>query len=101
VLKLIRMWLGTLVVVPVEEGKPKRLSRPRKRPQGGPISPLLRNLRPHWFDKLFHRTDGPVGKAILTYITLANRGAIERDSYFRTAHRALSKLTACRQLTNP
>ena len=28
-------------------------------PQGGVISPLLSNLYLHWFDKLFHRADGP------------------------------------------
>jgi RNA-directed DNA polymerase len=61
VLKLIRMWLETPVVEPGEEGKPERWSRPRKgTPQGGVISPLLSNLYLHWFDKLFHRADGPV-----------------------------------------
>ncbi len=60
VLKLIRMWLETPVVEPGEEGKPERWSRPRKgTPQGGVISPLLGNLYLHWFDKLFHRADGP------------------------------------------
>jgi len=60
VLKLIRMWLETPVVEPGEEGKPERWSRPRKgTPQGGVISPLLSNLYLHWFDKLFHRADGP------------------------------------------
>lgn len=55
VLKLIRMWL----TAPVEEpGGGKR--RPRKgTPQGGVLSPLLANLYLHWFDKLFHRSDGP------------------------------------------
>jgi len=28
-------------------------------PQGGVISPLLSNVYLHWFDKLFHRADGP------------------------------------------
>jgi RNA-directed DNA polymerase len=60
VLKLIRMWLETPVVEPGEEGKPERWSRPRKgSPQGGVISPLLSNVYLHWFDKLFHRADGP------------------------------------------
>ncbi len=31
----------------------------RGTPQGGVISPLLANLYLHWFDKLFHRADGP------------------------------------------
>ena len=57
VLKLIRMWLQSPVVEPDSEGK---WSRPRKgTPQGGVISPLLSNLYLHWFDKAFHRADGP------------------------------------------
>jgi RNA-directed DNA polymerase len=60
VLKLIRMWLEAPVVEPGETGKPERWSRPRKgSPQGGVISPLLSNVYLHWFDKLFHRADGP------------------------------------------
>ena len=42
------------------DGEPDKWSRPRKgTPQGGVISPLLSNLYLHWFDKLFHREDGP------------------------------------------
>jgi RNA-directed DNA polymerase len=60
VLKLIRMWLQSPVVEPDEKGKPGKWSRPRKgTPQGGVISPLLSNLYLHWFDKAFHRADGP------------------------------------------
>jgi RNA-directed DNA polymerase len=60
VLQLIRMWLEAPVVEPGEEGKPERWNRTRKgTPQGGVISPLLSNLYLHWFDKLFHRADGP------------------------------------------
>lgn len=60
VLKLIRMWLQSPVVEPDSDGKPGKWSRPRKgTPQGGVISPLLSNLYLHWFDKLFHRADGP------------------------------------------
>lgn len=61
VLKLIRMWLKSPVSEPPEKkgGKP-RLSRSSKgTPQGGVISPLLANLYLHWFDKVFHRHDGP------------------------------------------
>jgi RNA-directed DNA polymerase len=56
------MWLET----PVVErggggGVPAKWSRSRQgTPQGGVISPLLANLYLHWFDKLFHRADGPV-----------------------------------------
>ena len=60
VLKLIRMWLETPVCEPGGDGEPGKWSRPEKgTPQGGVISPLLSNLYLHWFDKLFHREDGP------------------------------------------
>ena len=60
VLKLIRMWLQSPVVEPDEKGKAGKWNRPRKgTPQGGVISPLLSNLYLHWFDKQFHRADGP------------------------------------------
>ena len=60
VLKLIRMWLQSPVVEPDSKGKPGTWTRPRKgTPQGGVVSPLLSNLYLHWFDKLFHRADGP------------------------------------------
>src|SRR5579862_2470737 len=61
VLKLIRMWLETPVVEPGGgSGEPGKWSRSKQgTPQGGVISPLLANLYLHWFDKLFHRADGP------------------------------------------
>jgi RNA-directed DNA polymerase len=61
VLKLIRMWLKAVVIEPGDgPGKPPKVSRSKQgTPQGGVISPLLANLYLHWFDKLFHRTDGP------------------------------------------
>jgi len=60
VLKLIRMWLETPVVEPGGGGSPGKWSRSKQgTPQGGVISPLLANLYLHWFDKLFHRIDGP------------------------------------------
>jgi RNA-directed DNA polymerase len=72
VLRLIRMWLKAPVVEPPENkgggkggttrGKPGpgRKIYPRKGcPQGGVISPLLSNLYLHWFDKVFHQSDGP------------------------------------------
>ena len=76
VLRLIRMWLKAPVVEPPEgkgggKGGPKRVEPgqgrkiyPRKGcPQGGVISPLLANLYLHWFDKVFHRPDGPANWA--------------------------------------
>lgn len=65
VLKLIRMWLKTPVWDPEggEDGKGE-MSRPeRGSPQGGVISPILANLYLHFFDKSFHRADGPAGFA--------------------------------------
>jgi RNA-directed DNA polymerase len=61
VLKLIRMWLETPVVEPAGgSGEPEKWSRSKKgTPQGGIISPILANVYLHWFDKLFHRADGP------------------------------------------
>jgi len=61
VLKLIRMWLKAVVVDPGQgPDDPPRVYRSKQgTPQGGVISPLLANLYLHWFDKLFHRSDGP------------------------------------------
>jgi RNA-directed DNA polymerase len=61
VLKLIRLWLQTPVVEPGGgSGVPVKWSRSQQgTPQGGVISPLLANLYLHWFDKLFHRAEGP------------------------------------------
>jgi RNA-directed DNA polymerase len=60
VLKLIHRWLKVPVV---EERKDGKRMPPKKTcagtPQGGVISPLLANLYLHWFDKAFHRKDGP------------------------------------------
>jgi RNA-directed DNA polymerase len=60
VLKLIRMWLETPVAEHSGDGKPPKVSRSKTgTPQGGVISPLLSNIYLHWFDKVFHRLDGP------------------------------------------
>jgi RNA-directed DNA polymerase len=61
VLKLIRMWLKAVIVEPGKgPGEPPKAHRSKQgTPQGGVISPLLANLYLHWFDKLFHRDDGP------------------------------------------
>jgi RNA-directed DNA polymerase len=60
VLALIRLWLNAEVEEEDENGGPPRRHRPKAgTPQGGVISPLLANLYLHWFDKLFHRDDGP------------------------------------------
>jgi RNA-directed DNA polymerase len=60
VLTLIRYWLTAEVEERDELGGPPWRHRPQAgTPQGGVISPLLANLYLHWFDKLFHRQDGP------------------------------------------
>jgi RNA-directed DNA polymerase len=62
VLTLIRMWLKAIVVEDDDAGGKggRKVSRPKQgTPQGGVISPLLANLYLHWFDKMFHRSDGP------------------------------------------
>ncbi len=60
VLKLIRMWLQAPVIEQQGEGGPPQVSRNKSgTPQGGVISPLLSNIYLHWFDKVFHRPDGP------------------------------------------
>jgi RNA-directed DNA polymerase len=60
VLKLIRMWLKTPVVEQQGEGQSPKVSRSKTgTPQGGVISPLLSNIYLHWFDKVFHRAEGP------------------------------------------
>lgn len=59
VLRLIRMWLSAVIEDRDEDGR-KQVSRPTQgTPQGGVISPLLANLYLHWFDALFHRSNGP------------------------------------------
>lgn len=60
VLKLIRMWLKSPVVEEHEGGGRTTSGKPQKgTPQGGVISPLLANIYLHWFDKVFHFSDGP------------------------------------------
>jgi RNA-directed DNA polymerase len=61
VLNLIRLWLECPVVEPPEKpgGKPTVRRNDKGTPQGGVISPLLANIYLHWFDKAFHRADGP------------------------------------------
>lgn len=63
VVGLIRMWLEA----PIMEEK-QQFNNDRGTPQGGVASPLLANIYLHWFDKKFHREDGPAhwAKARLT-----------------------------------
>ena len=62
VLALLRAWLQAVVVEPPDQkkGGPPTIKRHRTgTPQGGVISPLLANVYLHWFDKVFHRPEGP------------------------------------------
>lgn len=60
ILRLLREWLKAPVVEPSDNGGPPTVQRRKEgTPQGGVISPLLANLYLHWFDKVFHRSDGP------------------------------------------
>jgi RNA-directed DNA polymerase len=63
VLKLIDLWLKAPVVEKTQAkgGGGESLGRRNRQgtPQGGVISPLLSNLYLHWFDKVFHRPEGP------------------------------------------
>lgn len=59
VLRLIRMWLRAPVVERKDGGGPTIKRNDRGTPQGGVISPLLANIYLHWFDKVFHRANGP------------------------------------------
>lgn len=61
VLGLIGQWLNAPVVEgPKDKGQPPTIGRNSKgTPQGGVLSPLLANIYLHWFDRIFHRRDGP------------------------------------------
>jgi RNA-directed DNA polymerase len=61
VLGLIRQWLNAPVVEPPKDkGQPPKIGRnPKGTPQGGVLSPLLANIYLHWFDRVFHRSEGP------------------------------------------
>jgi len=61
VIGLIRQWLNAAVVEPPQDsGQPPTVGRnQRGTPQGGVLSPLLANVYLHWFDRTFHRPDGP------------------------------------------
>jgi len=59
VLRLIRLWLEAVVVETNEDGQTQGHRPQQGTPQGGVLSPLLANVYLHWFDKRFHRADGP------------------------------------------
>lgn len=72
VLKLIQMWLKAPIVEEKDGRKLPPRSNDKGTPQGGVISPILANLYLHWFDKLFHRQDGPGQWAGATLVRYAD-----------------------------
>ena len=62
-LKLVRQWLRAVIVEEDDNGQPRYRRSCEGTPQGGVISPLLANIYLHWFDKVFHRSDGPANWA--------------------------------------
>ncbi len=74
VLTLIRMWLKAVIVESSDDPtRPPTVTRSKQgTPQGGVISPLLANLYLHWFDKQFHRPDGPYQWAIARMVRYAD-----------------------------
>jgi RNA-directed DNA polymerase len=63
VLALIRAWLQAPIVESDEQGRKTVHRSTQGSPQGGVISPLLANVYLHWFEHLFHRSDGPAAWA--------------------------------------
>lgn len=68
VLKLIRKWLEA----PIWEPGKSMKANDKGTPQGGIISPLLANLYMHWFDKIFHDSNGPGTWAKATLVRYAD-----------------------------
>jgi RNA-directed DNA polymerase len=77
-LKLIRMWLQAPVTGSGGGGRVVPKST-KGTPQGGVISPLLANIYLHWFDKVFHRAEGPARWAKAKLVRYA-------DDYVVMAH---------------
>jgi RNA-directed DNA polymerase len=108
VLKLIRMWLKAVIIEPGEgPGKPPKVSRSKQgTPQGGVISPLLANLYLHWFDKSFHRSDGPFRWAnarLVRYaddfVIMAKRGCQQIEEFVEQTLQGRFGLTVNRDKT--
>jgi len=72
VLKLIRQWLRAPVVEQDQQGRKKIGRNTTGTPQGGVLSPLLANIYLHWFDRVFHRKDGPAQWANAALIRYAD-----------------------------
>jgi len=77
VLGLIRMWLEAPIVEESDGRKLPPRSNDQGTPQGGVVSPLLANIYLHWFDKKFHRKDGPANWAKARLIRYADDFVIQ------------------------
>ena len=108
VLSLIRSWLEAAVVEPpATPGGAKTITRPTSgTPQGGVISPLLANLYLHWFDKVFHASDGPAhwAKAKLVryaddFVVLARHQSPQLRTFIETKLEAWMGLEINREKT--
>ena len=77
VLNLIRMWLQAPIVEEQDGKKMPPKSNDKGTPQGGVISPLLANLYLHWFDKKFHRQEGPANWAKARLVRYADDFVIQ------------------------
>ena len=71
------MWLEASIVEEQDGRRMPPKSNDRGTPQGGVISPLLANLYLHWFDKKFHRQDGPAHWARARLIRYADDFVIQ------------------------
>lgn len=106
VLKLIRMWLQAPVVETDNEGRKTVHRSTQGTPQGGVISPLLANVYLHYFEKLFHRPDGPAhwAKAKLVryaddFVILARHQSRRLIQWVETTLESRFKLTINRDKT--
>ena len=96
VLKLIRMWLEAPVLERNEgPGGGSKWSRPKKgTPQGGVASPLLANLYLHWFDALFHGSQGPARRAdvkLVRYAVIGFQHEYEAKKFLKGLREQLGK----------
>ena len=107
VLKLIRMWLKSPVAEEQAGGGMTASGKSQKgTPQGGVISPLLANVYLHWFDKVFHFSDGPAqwAKARLVryaddFVVMARYQGKELVAYIETKLEGWMELELNREKT--
>ena len=106
VLRLIRLWLECPVIERDDAGRTKTTKPRQGTPQGGVISPLLANIYLHWFEKSFHRSDGPAhwAKAKIVryaddFVVLARRMSPQLMQWIETQLEGRFRLTINRTKT--